>query len=270
VGIGFKLALVPFHMWTGDVYQGAPAPVTTAIATVSKISVFAFFLRFLHCTDIAGHSGLYWLLVSIASASILFGNWLALFQNNVKRLLAYSSIAHFGYLLIPLIAGGAHGVNTACFYLVAYTIATLGSFGVVAVLSRPEREADDINDYTGLAWRRPLLSCVFIVMLFSLAGVPLTAGFLAKFFIVTTAVGSSLWLLSGMLVAGSALGVFFYLRLIAVQVTTPEAGANAGARQAPAFYEQAVLALLVLLQLALGVYPQPLLALIESVSFVAR
>ncbi len=270
VGIGFKLALVPFHMWTGDVYQGAPAPVTTAIATVSKIAVFAFFLRFLHCTDIAGHSGLYWLFVSIASASMLLGNWLALLQDNVKRLLAYSSIAHLGYLLIPLIAGGARGVSTACFYLVAYTIATLGGFGVVTVMSRPEREAGDMSDFAGLAWRRPLLAGVFIVMLFALAGVPLTAGFLAKLFVVTTAAGSGLWLLAAMLVAGSAIGVFFYLRLVAAQVAGGAAPAGEGLRSSAAAHEAAVLVLLALLQLALGVYPQPLLALIESLPFVAR
>ena len=129
----------------------------------------------------------------IAIASMTVGNLLALLQNNVKRILAYSSIAHLGYVLVAFLAGGARAAEAVTFYLVAYFITTLGAFGVVSVLSNGERDADSIEDYRGLFWRRPLLAGVFTLMLLSLAGIPLTAGFVAKFFLVAAGASSALW-----------------------------------------------------------------------------
>jgi NADH-quinone oxidoreductase subunit N len=266
VGIGFKLAFVPFHLWAADVYQGSPAPVTTSIATVSKVSVFALLLRILRGADITADPSLYWVFALVAAGSMLAGNWLGLMQNNVKRMLAYSSIAHFGYLLIPIIAGGPQGTAVACFYLVAYTLASLGSFGVVTVMSEPDGEAEESGNYAGLAWRSPLLGGVFIIMLVSLAGVPLTAGFLAKLYVFTTGVGSSLWFLTIVLVLGSSIGLYYYLRLVGIQLGQPE-GAEPQ-RAAP--HARAVLSILAFLQLFLGLFPQPLLKLIETLLPAAR
>ena len=175
VGLGFKLAVVPFHMWTPDVYEGAPAPVTAFIATASKGAVFALVLRYFTMVDIHAYAPLVAIFTVIAIASMFAGNLLALFQTNVKRVLAYSSISHLGYLLVTVLASGPLASIAAAFYLTAYFITTLGAFGVVIVLSAPDRDADRMEDYTGLAWRRPWLAGVFTLMLFSLAGIPLTA-----------------------------------------------------------------------------------------------
>jgi NADH-quinone oxidoreductase subunit N len=214
VGIGFKLAVVPFHMWTPDVYEGAPAPVSAFIATVSKGAVFAFLLRYFTLADIHANYPLFLIFSSIAVASMFFGNLLALLQNNVKRILAYSSIAHFGYLLVAFLAGKTYAFTAVTIYLVAYFIASLGAFGVITVFSGSHRDADTINDYQGMAWKRPWPATVFTVMLLSLAGIPLTAGFIGKFYILKAGIGSSLWLLVLMLAINSAIGLFYYLRVV--------------------------------------------------------
>ena len=174
VGIGFKLAVVPFHLWTPDVYQGAPAPVTAFVATVSKGSLVGLILRFFGQVDIAALDSLFMVFSVIVVSSMIFGNILALLQNNLKRLLAYSSIAHMGYLLVAFLVGGSMGATAATFYLIAYVVMTLGAFGVITVLSVPQREAERIDDYKGLFWRRPWLGGTFTAMLLSLAGIPLT------------------------------------------------------------------------------------------------
>ena len=219
-GLGFKLAVVPFHLWTPDVYEGAPAPVTAFIATVSKGAVFALVLRYFTRIDIHAHTALFLIITLIAVASMFAGNLLALLQTNVKRILAYSSISHLGYLLVTVLASGPTAVTAAAFYLAAYFITTLGAFGVVAVLSRPERDADRLEDYRGLVWRRPWLAGVFTAMLFSLAGIPLTAGFVGKFYVVAAGVGSALWLAVVALAINSVIGLFYYLRIV-VALFTP-------------------------------------------------
>ncbi len=149
VGLGFKLAVVPFHLWTPDVYEGAPAPVTAFIATVSKGAVFALALRYFTRIDIHAHAALFLIITLIAVASMFAGNLLALLQTNVKRILAYSSISHLGYLLVTVLASGPTAVTAAAFYLAAYFITTLGAFGVVAVLSRADRDADRTGGLPG-------------------------------------------------------------------------------------------------------------------------
>ncbi|HWT80900.1 MAG TPA: NADH-quinone oxidoreductase subunit N, partial [Candidatus Methylomirabilis sp.] len=211
-GIGFKLAVVPFHMWTPDVYEGAPAPVTAFVATVSKGAMFALLLRFFAEANAYGYSSVTLGLGVIAVASMLAGNLLALLQDNIKRILAYSSIAHLGYLLVAFLAAGQTGVEAVTFYLVAYFVTMLGAFGVVTVLSTEDRDADIMEDYRGLFWRRPALALTFTAMLLSLAGIPLTAGFVGKFFVLSAAVGSALWIPVFVLVVGSAIGLFYYLR----------------------------------------------------------
>jgi NADH-quinone oxidoreductase subunit N len=262
VGVGFKLAVVPFHMWTPDVYEGAPAPVTAFIATVSKGAVFALLLRFVQTGNLLSQGGslFYWFAI-VAVASMFAGNLLALLQTNVKRILAYSSIAHLGYLLIAFLAGGSTGVAAVSYYLTAYFVTTLIAFGVITVLSGKERDADAMTDYEGLFWQRPWLALAFAASLLSLAGIPLTAGFVAKFYIVAAGINSALWWLVVVLVVNSAIGLFYYLRIIVAMYRdakreVPLPSVSLGGKIA--------LGALTVLLIWLGVYPVTLIRTIQA------
>lgn len=264
-GIGFKLALAPFHMWTPDVYEGAPAPVTAFIATVSKGGMFALFLRYFQLSGTDRFPRLMVVVSIIAIASMFAGNLLALFSNNVKRILAYSSVAHMGYLLVALEISSRFGSSAAAFYLVAYFVMTLGAFGVVTALSSRERDADQLEDYHGLFWSRPGLALVFTAMLLSLAGIPLTAGFIGKFYIVAAGAATQAWVLIIILVITSTIGLFYYLRVIAALYREPfesEGVREPLPRRAPAI--SLVLAVSTVLLIWFGVYPAPLLHVIQS------
>jgi NADH-quinone oxidoreductase subunit N len=270
VGVGFKLAVVPFHMWTPDVYEGAPAPVTAYVATVSKGAVFALLLRYLLPISSDQSSTLFLALAAVAVASMIAGNLLALRQDNVKRILAYSSIAHLGYLLVAFLASGERAGVAAGFYLIAYFATTLAAFGVITVLSTGARDADRLADYRGLGARRPVLAAIFAVALFSLAGMPLTMGFIGKFVIVSAGAGAALWGLVIVLVLTSTIGLYYYTRLIVVMyVRRPDelelAGAGPAARIAAAGGAAGVvvLAALTVFLLVFGVFPSPLLRLVE-------
>ncbi len=255
-GVGFKLAVVPFHLWTPDVYEGAPLPVTAFIATVSKGGMFALILRWLHLHDtgLTGTPG--FVLSIIAIASMLTGNLLALTQNNVKRILAYSSIAHMGYALVALLAGGTLGAPAATYYLAAYFTTILGAFGIMTILSGPQREAAFIDDYRGLFWRRPFIAAAFTAMLLSLAGIPLTAGFLGKFYVIAAGASQSRWILLFTLVVSSTIGLFYYLRILAAMYAkTSHTTESKTALPLPAIVAVAVLTGLIFL---LGLYPAPL------------
>jgi NADH-quinone oxidoreductase subunit N len=215
VGIGFKLAVVPFHMWTPDVYEGAPAPVTAFVAAISKGAVFVVLIRYFSDVQFSEDGTIFFLFTILATASMFVGNLLALFQNNLKRLLAYSSIAHFGYLLVAFLSAAHLRTAAVAYYLVAYFIATLGAFGVLTVMSRQEEEVERIDDCRGLFARKPWLAITFTLMLLSLAGIPLTAGFIGKFLVMTAGIGSALSYLVIILAINSAMGLFYYLRVIA-------------------------------------------------------
>ncbi|MGA8593462.1 MAG: NADH-quinone oxidoreductase subunit N [Bryobacteraceae bacterium] len=265
VGIGFKLGLVPFHMWTPDVYEGAPAPVAAFVATVSKGAMFALLIRFFDLSGVRSNGSV--LVFSIiAAASMFAGNLLALFQNNVKRILAYSSIAHLGYLVVAFEAGGALGHSAAALYLVAYFATMLGAFGVVTVLSRPGNDLGDLQDYRGLFWRRPVLGSVFTVMLLSLASIPLTAGFLGEFYLVAAGVSVALWALVIILVVTSAIGLFYYLRIIvALYRRMPETASEAFVFPRTSSHSlRWTLGVLTAFVIAIGCYPDPLLRLIQT------
>jgi NADH-quinone oxidoreductase subunit N len=265
VGIGFKLGIVPFHLWTPDVYQGAPAPVTAFVATVSKGAALALLLRIFPPADIHAGGPLYAVFALIAAASMIAGNLLALMQNNVKRILAYSSIAHLGYLLTAYLAGGALAVTAVTFYLIAYFVTTLGAFGAVTVLSGPQNEAENIDDYRGLFWHRPWLAGVFTAMLLSLAGIPLTAGFVGKFYLVMAGVGSTQWALVIILVVTSTIGLYYYLRItVAMFVLQPEIKAT-GLPTPLSLPGALTLATLTVLLVWLGVVPAPVIDLIQIV-----
>jgi NADH-quinone oxidoreductase subunit N len=265
VGVGFKLALVPFHMWAPDVYEGAPVPAATLVATVSKGSVVAVLLRLFIPADVGASVALFWGLSAVAIASMFGGNLLALTQSNVKRILAYSSIAHLGYVLVGFLAGGAQAFAASTFYIVTYLAAILAAFGVVGALSDAQRDADAIEDYRGLYWRRPWLAAVLTVALLSLAGIPLTAGFLGKLYVLLASVGTSLWSLAASLVVSSVIGLYYYLRII-VTMFQPEAEREmAPVGAVPSVVESGTLGILVVLLVGLGVYPAPIIRLIEAV-----
>jgi len=292
VGIGFKLAVVPFHMWTPDVYDGAPAPVTGFVATVSKGAMVVVLARsfspaFVGAGGSLAASGSATLPVFplvfalIAGLSMFAGNILALRESNVKRILAYSSIAHQGYVLVAFVAGGSEALRAIAFYLVAYFATTLGAFAVVGELSTPERDADSLDDYKGLAARRPWLAAALTAMLLSLAGLPLTAGFVGKFIILRAGAGAELWVLAVMLAVNGTISIFYYLKIVSAMFRGL-AGAHAGeaARMPPAaaakmppaaaavarapFLAALALAALTVGVVALGVYPSPLLSFIGS------
>jgi NADH-quinone oxidoreductase subunit N len=264
VGIGFKLALVPFHMWTPDVYEGAPAPVTAFIATVSKGALFALLLRYFTQIGSQNSSSMFTIFASLSIASMIIGNLLALFQNNVKRVLAYSSVAHMGYLLVAFLAGGVAGAQVVTFYLVTYFVTTFGAFAIIALLSDSERDADEIEDYRGLAWKRPVIAAVFTAMLFSLAGIPLTAGFIGKFYLISSGASSELWLLIITLALSSVIGLFYYLRIIVSIYAQPKQEEHPSLPRVP-LAGGIVLAALTVLLIWIGVYPGPLIEGIRSV-----
>ncbi|WP_158783658.1 NADH-quinone oxidoreductase subunit NuoN [Pantoea sp. BAV 3049] len=268
VGLGFKLSLVPFHLWTPDVYQGAPAPVSTFLATASKIAIFGVVMRLFLYAPVADSESVRLVLAIIAFASILFGNLMAISQSNIKRLLGYSSIAHLGYLLVALIAIQTHqlSLETVGVYLAGYLFSSLGAFGVVSLMSSPYRgpDADSLYSYRGLFWHRPILSAVMTVMMLSLAGIPMTLGFIGKFYVIAVGVGAHLWWLTAAVVVGSAIGLYYYLRVtVSLYLNPPELLQ----RDTPAnwaFTAGGVVVLIsAILVLVLGIYPQPLISLVQ-------
>jgi NADH-quinone oxidoreductase subunit N len=274
VGFGFKLALAPFHLWAPDVYQGAPTPVTAFIATASKGAVFAVMMRFFMAVRVQEVRPIFLAFGAIAVATMFAGNLLALMQDNLKRLLAYSSIAHLGYLLVAFLAGGTSGVAAVAFYLPVYFAAVLGAFGILTVLSSRQEDFQRIEDCCGLASRHPYLAAMFTVMLFSLIGIPLTAGFMGKFYVLAAGVGQRLWMLVISLVLNSAISLFYYLRII-VAFYTPSA---VGPREMPPAAESRLqtrpvsavagvtFGILTGFLLWIGVYPVPLIHLVQRVT----
>lgn len=263
VGAGFKLGVVPFHMWTPDVYEGAPAPVTAFIATVSKTAMVALLLRYVNELNLSTVPSITAVLSIVAIASMLLGNILALMQSNLKRLLAYSSIAHLGYLLVVVVAGGAAAVEAATFYMIAYSFTTLGAFGLIGFISGGKAEIMEIESYRGLFWRRPFISAILSVMMLSLAGIPLTAGFIGKFLLLSTGVSATLWTLVIILVVASAIGLYYYLRVIAAMLSarTVEDSANLLPLSAAS---TTILTIVAAIVIYLGVQPATVLDLIRK------
>ncbi len=267
VGIAFKLSLVPFHMWTPDVYQGAPAVVTGYIATVSKGAVIVLLIRYVQATNILSSDGVLYAITFVAVASMIFGNLLALMQTNIKRLLAYSSIAHLGYLLVAVLV-----VNTArpelvletiLLYVAAYFIITLAAFGIVSLTSEgASGETEDMEAFTGLFWRHPLYASIFTAAALSMAGIPLTVGFIAKFYLFAAGVEGAAWALIWALLIGSAIGIYYYLRLIYTMVKEIQPGT--AAISTGGTYGVVAVTVLGLLMVVFGVYPTPLIDVIQS------
>lgn len=258
LGLAFKLSLVPAHLWTADVYQGAPAPVTALLSTASKVTAAAaLVLVFPLILAWRGGHDILWLL---AFFSLLAGNLAALVQTSIKRLLAWSSIGQMGYVALAFVAFPNGGDRATLFYSVAYAVAGLAAFGAVTVLSdRSERDA--IDDYRGLGYSNPLAGAALALAMFSLAGIPPTVGFMAKFGVFSAALrgGETFLALTGVLTA--LVAVFFYLRVVVVLYMKPSVAATATDRPL-SLVERLALIIPMLAMLALGFYPSPLMELL--------
>ncbi|HVL91519.1 MAG TPA: NADH-quinone oxidoreductase subunit NuoN [Actinomycetota bacterium] len=263
-GLGFKMAAVPFHMWTPDVYEGAPTPVTAFMAAGTKTAALIALLR----VFLVGFGPLEWdwqpLLWVIAVASMALGSVVAIVQTDVKRMLAYSSIAHAGYLLVGVVAASRDGTSSTLFYMAVYAIATMGAFGVVLATAVRGRERLEMNAWQGIGRRSPAFAGAMTLFLLSLAGIPPTAGFMGKFFIFQAAVesGEVALVVAGLLT--SVVAAFFYLRLIVLMWMQEPDAAEHGVRPTPVL--TAGLAVGAAATIAFGVWPQELLDLARGAS----
>jgi NADH-quinone oxidoreductase subunit N len=267
-GLAVKLSLVPLHWWTPDVYQGAPAAVAGFLSTVSKGAVLMALLRLFGEAGALGQEALSTPLGALAILSMLGGNLLALRQSDVKRMLAGSSIAHMGYLMVAIVAVDRLGSEAVAFYLAAYFITMLGAFGAVSLI-QPEGDPShaSLERLRGLHRNRPWLALSFTAMLLSLAGLPVTAGFVGKFYLFAAGLHAHLWSLVGVLAVSSVIGLFYYLRTVALlyAAPSPEAAAKPPLRS-PTAGALALTALTLALIWA-GLYPGGLIGLIRAVGF---
>jgi len=214
IGVAFKFGAVPFHMWMPDVYQGAPTAVTLFVATAPKFAAFVMAMRLLNDgmqNLLADWQGM---LIILAALSLIFGNVIAIAQNSIKRMLAYSTISHIGFVLLGLLTGEAFGYAAALFYTAIYVLMSAGAFGVLCALSNENRDVDQLDDLQGLSASHPWLALVMLVVMFSMAGMPLTVGFYAKLYVLQSLVGSGLIWLAVLAVVMSIVGAFYYLRVI--------------------------------------------------------
>lgn len=267
IGLAFKAAVVPFHFWVPDVYEGAPLPVTAYMSVIAKVGAFAALLR-VFASALADNAAQWTTALAVVSVlTMILGNVAALLQTSLKRLLAYSSIAHAGFILTGVVAGGGTGATGVTYYLLAYTFMTLGAFGVALMLQRGGEEADQIADLTGLGWRSPLLAGAMTLFMVSLAGLPPTAGFVAKFYVFTAALdaGQTAVVIVGVLT--SVVSAYYYLRVAYTMFTgQPRVEVTlAGGRWLVAALVAASLGVLVF-----GIFPTPLLAFVQQVETIFR
>jgi len=226
IGIGFKVSMFPFHIWTPDVYQGAPTSISGFMATGVKVAMFTVFLRLVSTDMFLAMPGIFDVLVIFAVLTMTFGNIVAIVQDNIKRMLAYSSIAHGGYLLIGVIAAlradDGNASSATLFYLLAYALMNVGAFAVVSLLEKAEGGNLNIQSYAGLGFKYPVMGMALSVFMFSLAGIPPTAGFMGKFFIFAAAIKEGLVWLAVFGVINSLLSVYYYLRVLMYLYMKPE------------------------------------------------
>jgi len=260
VGVGFKLGAVPFHMWIPDVYEGSPTCVTVFIGTASKLAAFALAMRLLPEAMAAAEPDWSQMLVVLSVLSIAIGNIVAIAQSNIKRMLAYSTISHIGYVLLGILSGTAQGYQAAMFYMISYVIVAGGSFGMVLLLARQGFEADKLVDFRGLNARSPWFAGMMAILMFSLAGVPPFVGFWAKLGVVQAVLGIGYTWLAVVAVLFSVVGAFYYLRIVKLMYfDEPTDHAQIGGST----LMRAVLSVNVLLVFVLGVIPGALIALCQ-------
>jgi NADH-quinone oxidoreductase subunit N len=214
IGIAFKLGAVPFHMWVPDVYHGAPLAVTLFISSVPKLAGLALAIRLLDNGLIGLHGDWQSMLVVLAALSLILGNFAAIAQTNIKRMLAYSTISHMGFMLLGILAGTPEGYAAAMFYAIAYAIMSVGAFAVIILISNGDREADQLDDFKGLAKRNPWHAFLMMMILFSLAGVPVFLGFFAKWQVIAAAISAGFTGLAVLAVVTAVVGAFYYLRVV--------------------------------------------------------
>jgi len=261
VGLAFKVGAVPFHMWIPDVYQGSPTTVSGFMATGAKAAAFAaFILLFLHPQS-ENPDQVKTVLAVISAASMIVGNIIAISQSNIKRMLAYSSIAHAGYMLAGLAAGNDLGRTGILFYLITYTFMNIGAFGILSLLEREEEKNLTFDDYAGLGSKRPFLAALMAIFMFSLAGIPPFAGFFGKYYVFVAAINSNLTWLAILGVLMSVVSVYYYLRLVVVMYFREgEMIITGGISRASV----AVLTIAALVIIELGIYPSSILSIINN------
>ncbi len=257
-GLAFKLGAAPFHMWIPDVYHGAATPTTLIIGAAPKLAAFAFTMRLLASGLQAMSADWQQMLVILAIASMAVGNIIAIAQANLKRMLAYSTISHMGFLVLGILAGSDNGYSSSLFYVIAYTIMTLGSFGMVLLLSRAGFEAENIDDFKGLNQRSKWFAFVMLVLMFSLSGLPPTVGFFAKLFVLQAALEAGYTWLVVVAVLLSVIGAFYYLRIVKVMYMDAPAGEITFEPRADARWVLSATAVAVLV---LGLFPARLMDL---------
>ncbi|MEK6755088.1 MAG: NADH-quinone oxidoreductase subunit N [Bacteroidota bacterium] len=261
VAFSFKVAAVPFHMWAPDVYEGAPTTITAFMSTGAKAAAFATFVAvFIRVFDIPG-TALSSVLALIAAASMIVGNVTAIAQNNLKRMLAYSSIAHAGYMLSGVAAGTADGEKGVLFYLIAYTFMNIGAFGIVSWVEQQEDKGLTFDDYAGLSARQPALAALMSIFMFSLAGIPPFAGFFGKYYVFLAAVRADMTWLAIIGVLTSLISVYYYLRLVVLMYFREGEADVDGKVPVPAVLAVSLAAVLVI---ALGIYPSLILELTKG------
>ena len=252
-GIGFKIAAVPFHMWAPDVYEGAPTPITAFLSVGSKAASFAMLIR-IFVEGMPSMSGDWRLLFYVLSIlTMTAGNIAAVTQSNVKRMLAYSSIAHAGYLLIGIVSGTARGITATLVYLLIYAFMQLGAFAVVTMLRRDDVQGDELKDFSGLAFRNPFAAFAMLLFMLSLGGIPPTAGFMGKFWLFSAAIDAHYYGLAVIGVLNSAISLYYYVRIVVFMYLKRETIGSAPVTS-PAL--AVVLGLAVAATLVLGIYPR--------------
>jgi NADH-quinone oxidoreductase subunit N len=266
VGFCFKVSIAPFHAWTPDVYQGAPTPHTAFMATAVKVASFAAFLRIIATRPLIASENLLEVLQWLAVITMLVGNTAAILQNNLKRMLAYSSIAHSGYILIGVITAGISengnaGVSSVIFYLFVYSLMTIGAFALVSIMEKTEDHSLEVTDLAGLSKRRPILALSFAIFMFSLAGLPPSLGFFSKFYLFNAAIGEGLIWLAIWGVINSVISVYYYLRPVVVMYMQEGESDIASTNQ---FATAIAIVIAAILTLLLGVVSGPILSLVEN------
>jgi NADH-quinone oxidoreductase subunit N len=257
-GIAFKLGVVPYHMWIPDVYHGAPTPITLLIGTATKLAAFALTLRVLAGALAGVEFDWQGMLIVLSLLSMVLGNVIAIAQTNIKRMLAYSTIANMGYMLMGFLAADPGGLSAALFYAITYVLMSLASFGVILLLSREGFEADTLEDFRGLNQRSPWWAFIMLLVMFSLAGIPPTVGFYAKFAVIEAAVNAQFVWLAVVAVLTAVVGAFYYLRVVKLMYFDDPV--DRAAIEAPGD-ARALLSVNGLALLALGILPQPLMGL---------
>jgi len=262
IGVGFKLGAVPFHMWLPDVYEGAPTAMTLFIATTPKLAAFAMMIRLL--VEGLGDLQMYWqdMLVMLSVLSVVLGNIVAIAQTNLKRMLAYSTISHIGFILLGIISGTDEGYAGSLFYALTYTLMTLAAFGMIILMSRRGFEAEEIADYKGLSQRHPWFALMMLIVMFSMAGIPPLVGFYAKLAVIKSIVDIGLISVAVLVVVISVIGAFYYLRVIKVMYF--DEAEEAYEIDAPTDMRMMVSANAIAV-LGLGLFPGSLMALCASV-----